>query len=324
MRIIDTRGYIWGTMTPLMGLTWVHDLIYNNEQNDKEVKYWLMEWADNPHLSREEIAQLESTMSEEEREARQYGKFVALSGLVYKEFREEIHVIDPFDVPPEWYDKICIDPGAENPLSCHFYACDENGNVYVMAEHYQKSWSVEQHAEAIHRIARELKWPYTKQGNLKAMGDTDANKKTLAAEKSVTELFRENKIMLNTKIDKTVWTGIQKVKKYLKLRPDINNPAAWPKGKPKLFIFRTCPMMIKEIKNYRWQEDTEQREPDQPIKKMDHAMDDLRYYIMSKPDPYVPEEPPKHPVGSMEEKVQHHLERLIKEKTKSKRGKNFI
>ena len=37
MRIIDRRGDIWGTMTPLMGLTWVHDVIYRNERNDPNV-----------------------------------------------------------------------------------------------------------------------------------------------------------------------------------------------------------------------------------------------------------------------------------------------
>lgn len=37
--------------------------------------------------------------------------------------------------------------------------------------------------------------------------------------------------------------------------------------------------MIREIKSYRWKP-----EDDKPIKKNDHAMDDLKYYIMSRPE----------------------------------------
>ena len=35
--------------------------------------------------------------------------------------------------------------------------------------------------------------------------------------------------------------------------------------------------MIREIKSYRW------NGADSPIKKDDHALDELRYYIMTKP-----------------------------------------
>jgi len=277
MRIIDTRGDIWGTMTPLQGLTWVYDTVYMNEQNDPEVKNWLMEWADNPWLSPEEIAQLEATMTEDEREARQYGRFVAMSGLVYKEFSEDIHVIDPFQVPLEWYNNISIDPGLAAPLSCHFYAVDYDGNIYVIAEHYQAGESVEYHSRAIHRLARELEWPQER-GFLRALIDPAANQKTLAAEKSVSELFWDNKIYVDTHVNKDKWTGIQRVKQCLKLRPNEQTDV-WPRGKPKLFIFKTCPMLIKEIKSYRWKPDA-----DEPIKKNDHAMDELRYFVMTRPE----------------------------------------
>jgi phage terminase large subunit-like protein len=284
MRVLDTVGDIWGTMTPLQGLTWVYDTIYMNETQDKEVKYWLIEWKDNPHLSREAIHQLESTMSEEEREARQYGKFVAMSGLVYKEFNEDIHVIDPFDVPKAWYDNVSIDPGLDAPLSAHFYAVDGDYNVYVIEEHYKAGESVEWHSQRLHEIADRLGWPKDHQGHLRTLIDSAANQKTLAAERSVTDLFYENRVSANTNVEKDVWTGIQRVKQYLKLRPNPQT-SAWPRGKPKLFIFRNCANMIREIKSYRWKPQTESGEQvDKPVKKNDHAMDELKYYIMSRPD----------------------------------------
>ncbi|MEG1500210.1 MAG: hypothetical protein RR400_04025, partial [Clostridia bacterium] len=48
-------------------------------------------------------------------------------------------------------------------------------------------------------------------------------------------------------------------------------------GKSKLFIFKNCSNLIREIKSYWW------GDADRPIKKDDHALDDLRYYIMSRP-----------------------------------------
>lgn len=44
-------------------------------------------------------------------------------------------------------------------------------------------------------------------------------------------------------------------------------------GPPKLYVFSTCANMIREIKGYGWGED------DKPVKRDDHAMDELRYYV---------------------------------------------
>ena len=76
MRVLDRCGIIFGTMTPLKGLTWVYNEIYLNEHDDPEVWYEQMEWADNPFLNSKEVEALTSSMSEEELESRRYGKFM--------------------------------------------------------------------------------------------------------------------------------------------------------------------------------------------------------------------------------------------------------
>ena len=55
MRLLDRRGEIFGTMTPLKGLSWVYDEIFMNSFNDPEVWYTQISWQDNPFLSPEEI-----------------------------------------------------------------------------------------------------------------------------------------------------------------------------------------------------------------------------------------------------------------------------
>lgn len=268
MRLIDKRGDMFGTMTPLKGLTFVYDEIFLNVKKDDNVWYEFIEWADNPYLNEDEIAELTNSMSKDELEIRRYGKFRSGTGLVYPEFDESAHVIEPFDIPYDWQDNISIDPGLNNPLSCHWYAVDYDGNVYVVAEHFEAGKDVEYHASKIKEISKRLGWKAGTNGRLNALIDSAAEQKTLASPRSVAELFYDYGINVNTKVNKDLFTGIQRVKGYLR---GVN-------GKPKLYIFKTCPTMISEFKSYWW------GAGDRPKKVDDHAMDELRYYLMTKPE----------------------------------------
>ncbi|MCL2374914.1 MAG: terminase family protein [Firmicutes bacterium] len=268
MRVIDRKGDIFGTMTPLLGLTFVYNKIYRNEDNDGEVWCLSMEWADNPYLDQDEVEKVSRTMSESELASRRYGKFSSASGLVYYEFDESIHVVEPFTVPKEWYDKIAIDPGLNNPLSCHWYAVDGDGVVFVIAEHYEAGKDIGYHSEAIKAKCRALEWKEGFSGKIEALIDSAAGQKTLSSQKSVADLFFEKGIAVNTKVNKDLFSGIARVKQYLK---GEGHGA-------KIYIFNTCVNMIREIKNYFW------KKGDMPEKKDDHALDELRYYLMTRPE----------------------------------------
>ena len=208
MRVIDKEGEIFGTMTPLKGLTFIYEEIYLNKYNSPEVWHEFIEWADNPYLSKREIKMLTSSMSEEELLSRRYGFFTGDSGPVYSEFIEGEHVIEPFTVPYEWQDNISIDPGLKNPLSCHFYAVDYDGNIYVVAEHYEAGLSVEEHSIKIKARANKIGWRYGFNGKLNALIDSAANQRTLAGLKSVSELFCDMGINVNSNVDKDLFSGI--------------------------------------------------------------------------------------------------------------------
>ncbi len=262
MRVLDRKGEIFGTMTPLSGRTWVYDEIYLNKYDNKEVWYEQMEWADNPFLDKEEVEMLSSGMSDETLDSRRYGRFNGEGGAVYPEFDEQVHVIDPFDVPREWQDTISIDPGLKNPLSAHFYCTDFDGNIYVVAEHYEKERDVSYHADRIKEIAERLGWHRDANGRIEALIDSAAGQRTLASVKSVAELFFEQGIAVDCRVNKDMFSGINAVKNLFAKRP------------PAIFIFRSCKEMIREIKGYAW------GNADLPVKRDDHAMDELRYYVM--------------------------------------------
>ncbi len=267
MRIIDRDGHVFGTMTPLKGATWVYDTIYVNSFGNSEVWYLFMEWSDNPYLPAKQVQLMNATLSSDQLESRRYGKFAVNSGLVYGDFDTNIHVIEPFCVPSHWQDKLSIDPGLNNPLSCHWYCVDDDGVVYVVAEHYLAGRDINYHADAIHNICKQLGWHTDSSGRVEALIDSAANQRTLSSPASVAQLFCECGILVNSRVNKDVYSGINIVKQYLSTHT----------GKPRLYIFSNCTHMIAEFKTYTWGTD------DSPKKKDDHAMDELRYYLSSRP-----------------------------------------
>ncbi len=269
MRVMDRRGDIFGTMTPLKGETFIYNEIYLNRKNNPEVWCEFVSWEDNPYLSKKEIALLSSAMDESTLDARKYGRFSRGAGLVYPEFDPAVHVIPPFPVPPEWQDNISIDPGLNNPLSAHWYATDWDGNIYVVAEHFEAGRDVDYHASCIREISRRIGWKTDPKGRINALIDSAANQRTLAASKSVAELFCDKGILVDTNVDKDVFSGICRVKDYLRRG----------NGLPDIYVFDTCKNMIDEFLNYHW------ADGDSPVKRDDHCMDELRYFVMSRPRP---------------------------------------
>lgn len=290
MRVVDKKGSLFGTMTPLLGLTFVYKRIYLNCFSDPEVWHIFMEWSDNPYLDPDEIERVSASLSDDEREARRYGRFVDAKGAVYTEFDERTHVIAPFDIPPDWQDRLSIDPGLNNPLSCHWYAVDYDGNVYVVAEHFLAGQSVQTHAQEIKRISAALGWHTDSRGRIYALIDSAAAQHTLNAEKSVSELFCDNGILVDTRVNKDLFSGINRVKRYLAT------------DGPRLYIFDSCVNLIRELKSYRW------GAGDKPVKTDDHCLDELRYYLMSRPSP------PKRECVKSE--IQLDKERLIRRRGK--------
>ena len=265
MRVLDRTGDVWGTMTPLKGLTWVYDEIYLNKTGNSEVWHIHIEWADNPYLNKSEVELLSQTMCGESVDARRFGRFQNDVGLVYPEFDVNVHVVEPFAIPFEWQDNISIDPGLNNPLACLFFAVDYDGNIYVVGEHYEAGRDIDYHSSKIFELAQALNWHRDSRGRLSAIIDSAASQHTLASSKSVAELFYDKGLVVSTNVNKDMFSGIARMKEYLKARPQ------------KVFIFKNCNNLIRELKSYWWSKG------DNPRKVDDHALDAMRYYVMTKP-----------------------------------------
>jgi phage terminase large subunit-like protein len=281
MRVMDKCGDIFGTMTPLKGKTFIFNEIYLNSKHNPEIWHEFMAWEDNPYLSKKEIKLLEGALDSSALDARKYGRFSEGAGLVYPEFDEGVHVIPPCPIPKEWQDTISIDPGLNNPLSAHWYCVDWDGNIYVVAEHFDSGKDIDFHANAIKAMSEKIGWHTDGRGRLRALIDSAANQHTLASAKSVAELFYERGILVDTNVNKDVFSGIARVKSFLKR----------DNGEGNIYIFSTCVKMIEEFKGYYW------ADGDAPVKRDDHCMDELRYYIMTRPRPAVAEKEELSPIA---------------------------
>ncbi len=273
MRVMDREGDIFGTMTPLKGLTFLYQEIYLNRHDDPENWYEFMEWKDNPYLSEREIESMARLLDEQQLQARRYGRFATSEGLVYPEFDERAHVIEPFPIPREWQDNIAIDPGLNNPLAAHWFAVDYDDNVYVVYEHYVAGRDIDFHAAAIKEICEKLGWKRDSKGRINALIDSAAKQRTLSSVKNVCEMFYERDILVNPNVDKDLFTGIARVKSYLNRE----------NGLPNIYIFNTCVNLIRELKGYFW------GSGDTPRKTQDHSLDAVRYYLASRPKNTPPE-----------------------------------
>ena len=257
IRTLDKEGScVWATMTPLKGKTWVYDKIYLDQSGD--ISTMFMSWEDNPYLPPEEVKKMQSALSSDALESRKYGRFMEGTGLVFSEFCVDANVIDPFDIQEGWYTCVSIDPGYTSPTAVLWVAVDNDENIFVVADYYVAEKQVPYHAREILKISAKFGFE-----NPHVIIDSNATARNLGNPESVAQQFLNCGIKVDTKVEKTVIDGVMKIKGLMK---NVD-------GVRKLFVFRNCTNLIKEIKDYWWGDN------EKPVKRDDHCIDALRYFV---------------------------------------------
>lgn len=280
-RLIDRKGRAWITMTPVEGMTWIYDTVYEKGiMGEAGVSVIEVDMAENPYLDQEEVNIFLNSLDEDERNARGHGKFVQMGGLVYKQFNPQIHVVDPIDFKEfinrnKYKQYMSLDHGFNNPTSVHWHAANQDNEVITFDEHYQSHQIVEYHAGIIHTKNKEHRRipdinicdPALEQRN----GVTGTSIITEYAIRGVGFIVGNNDVM----------TGVAKVNQYL---------AIGPEGRPSWHITRNCVNLIREISRLRWKtwaskKQANQNNPHDVIhKKDDHACDECRYFFSFMPE----------------------------------------
>lgn len=109
------------------------------------------EMLDNPYLSPAQIALLEKMMPAHERLARVLGRPTTTRGLVYGDYRENLH-LELFEppLPADWTLYEAIDPGWNNPCGVLFGGVDPQGVLHCYDEIYEKYRTVGEIAALIY------------------------------------------------------------------------------------------------------------------------------------------------------------------------------
>lgn len=74
-RILSTGGYLWFSMTPLKGFTWIFYDVAKAAEKDKGIDVFNGKMSECPHLTKKEVDELVSKFPEHERRSRANGEF---------------------------------------------------------------------------------------------------------------------------------------------------------------------------------------------------------------------------------------------------------
>ena len=271
--LVDNSGRCWLTLTPLRQ-PWIYDELYTSQ--DPEVFTVTMDIQDNPTLSQSAINEFSKALTDEEKEARLHGKFMHLSGLVFKEFNFDTHVVSTPKIQPQWTRYFAIDPHPRTATACLWLAVDEQDNIWVYDELRCEGMSLAEVAMSIK--AQEGELPADIRFIDPAMDKDDE----LAGGFNVRKELTRNGIYCRRANNDTN-LGFSFIRSALK--PQFSS--TYGKNLPRLRVSRDCRNLIFEFQHYIWDEYTmrpEDHDPKQkPKKKDDHYLDCLRYIMNARP-----------------------------------------
>lgn len=219
------------------------------------------------------------------------GLWVQAEGVVYEGYRDDVHLIDPFPIPPEWRRYRAIDFGFTNPFVCQWWATDHDGRLYLYREIYMTQRTVKAHSDTIKWAEcnvsadewteiddsqRNRLWRDTGERIQATITDHDAEDRATLHENGIA----------TTAAKKDVSRGIQKVEERLAIQGD---------GKPRVFIMKNALVelddalddankptsTVQEFPLYVWPKGVDGKPlKEMPVDDNNHGMDTARYMVM--------------------------------------------
>ncbi len=281
LRLVDTDGDWWISMTPVEGLTWTWDTLYEPHTVGQRPNTLVIEVSmhDNPYLSEKAKAKILANITDpEERMAREFGKYVFIKGLVYKDFDPNIHNRGLFVPKKGMQIWTSLDTGWRHPAAWLWHAVEPGGHITTFHEMVDNEktieiWSrevLEWEAQNLIRNGLEI---YARTGD-PAMRQTREQTGS-----SVVGEYAKHGIFLGVEGVPTgpgsVDIGVTKFTQYL--QTIVRGRSLWG--------YCNTPTLEKQLKNLRWEKyGTKTMDDKKPLKttidkREDDAPDSLRYFI---------------------------------------------
>lgn len=169
-------------------------------------------------------------LPEKERKALKYGNWDIFDGQFFTEFDRNIHVIEPFVIPKDWYVYFVMDYGLDK-LAGYWIAIDYNNNAYVFREVYESNLLVSQARDKIKEMTNEDVYMY--------LAPPDLWNRHKETGKSTADIFAEGNVTLYKTNNDRIQGWLQ-MKEWLKPYKDEQGCTT-----AKLKIFNTCKNLIR-------------------------------------------------------------------------------
>lgn len=259
------QGHIWYSCTPLAE-PWLYEEIFLPGVSGKDKDIGVFEGAtdENIYLTEEAKNEFFSRLTEEEIEARRFGKFRHLAGRVFKEYKPENNRIEPFDVPYHWPVWVAIDPHKNKPHMVVYIAVGPDNTKYVCNEIYVKC--------TIGELAKYILEINEQYNVVNVLADTSIQEDGWERV-SARELLENEGLRVKLAQKKNLKSsGILLMNQLFK--------------KTELMIFKTCTRTNKELtlQIYKRNKSDEMAVLEEPEKKWDEATDCIRYVLNERPD----------------------------------------
>lgn len=230
-------------------------------------------------LEHRDIERMVAEYDDEDLQARVYGKFQHLVGLVFKQFSRKIHVIKPFKITKEdftVYER--FDPHPRNPDAVGWYAVNKYGQKFIIDEIYENGTT----AEIAAQIRKRDDW-YRIEDRKADPWIFNKDQHHDGSVKSIADEFADEGLIYSP-ASKQRTMSIKRTAEALKYQ-EIGGKLV---ELPELFIFDTCKRHIWEFEHWQWHEykgkSAEYKSrSEKPQDKDDHMMENLGRFLIDDP-----------------------------------------
>lgn len=285
------------TMTPLSE-PWIYDDIYSAAANYGGEKENIFAITADPEENRKSrggyledsgVDAFREKLTEEEREARVFGRFMHLQGRIFQDFKDE-HIlkedlVDPMDCP--W--GVVIDPHDRKPFFIlWFYVAPgddlifrEEWPPFDFFETRQWGWGIDDYVLELKRHPKTF---------YRIMDPNYGRRTNMQTGLSISEQFQIRSssdwpLAFNTSVDDSIEAGHKAVIDLL--RWDRSRPMG-AMNQPKLYVHASCRNTIKGFRNYTWDNyrgavGYGKGPKEKPKEEYKDPMDCVRYAVMAQP-----------------------------------------
>jgi hypothetical protein len=227
--------------------SWTNDIVFPGGREDPE------------------ILEAEEDLTEDEFKRQYEAEFTDKTGLVMKEFDEDIHLGD-FDYEPSWPTYMAVDYGFTNPFVVLFIQVGPHGDIRVLREFRRQMLDTEE-------VCSDLMAEYPGLVRVTNMLYPDP-----AEPDDTRTMQRKLRVQANKNTGGPIRIRLTHIRRALKTK-NKHLPTGDPERRPTLMIDRThCQKLIWEMREgYKWPEHkSEQRsDSENPLDKDNHGVEAL-------------------------------------------------